>query len=71
MEELFKQYGGPILIVVAIVALIAVITAVIANSSGAFQDMTDNLRTHMNDTGTSAVVTVEGGSSTTPASTNP
>lgn len=54
MEELFKQYGGPILIVVAVVALIAVITAVIANSQGGFQNMINNFTNKVNTAGENA-----------------
>ncbi len=54
MEELFKQYGGPILIVVAVVALIAVITAVIANSQGGFQNMINNFTNKVNTAGDNA-----------------
>ena len=47
MDELFKQYGGPIITVVAIVALIAVVTAVIRGSGKSFSGMIEKFTNRM------------------------
>ena len=36
MEEIFKQYGTPIIIVTVIVALIAIFTFLLSNNDGGF-----------------------------------
>lgn len=34
MDEIFKQYGGPIITVIAIVALIAIVTLLLTTDAG-------------------------------------
>ena len=47
MKEVFQEYGGIIITIIAILALIAVITAIIGNDEGsivgeAFQNVIEN-----------------------------
>lgn len=46
MEEIFKQYGGPIIIAIVVVALIAIFTFLLAGPENpvqeAFRTMLDN-----------------------------
>ena len=44
MEEIFKQYGGPIITVIVIVALIAIMTILLAGD-GVVHDMFSDLIT--------------------------
>lgn len=59
MKEIFEQYGGAIITVIAIVALAAVVTLVLDTGENgvilsAFKDLINNLKTMGLGTGTGA-----------------
>lgn len=43
MEEIFKQYGGPIITVLVIVSLLAIMAILLASNNGLVMNMFSNL----------------------------